>query len=78
MYNNIPRESLPELVREYASYKSAIQNCSEKTVSEYMLDLRTFFRYLLSRDQKISPDSEEFEQIDISGVDLEYIKYITT
>ncbi|MBO5416153.1 MAG: tyrosine-type recombinase/integrase [Clostridia bacterium] len=75
---NIPLNTLPPLVREYASYKSAIQNCSEKTVSEYLLDLRTFFRYLLARDLKISPSSEEFEQIDISGVDLEYIRNITT
>ena len=78
MSNNIPPSSLPPLVREFASYKSAIQNCSEKTVSEYLLDLRTFFRYLLARDLKISPDSEQFEQIDISRVDLEYIKNITT
>jgi len=78
MANNIPPETLPSLVREYASYKSAIQNCSEKTVSEYLLDLRTFFRYLLARDKKISPDSEDFEKIDISGVDLDYIKNITT
>lgn len=78
MSNNVPVNSLPPLVREYASYKSAIQNCSEKTVSEYLLDLRTFFRYLLARDNKISPSSEEFEKIDISGVDLDYIKNITT
>lgn len=78
MSNNIPPQTLPPLVREFASYKSAIQNCSEKTVSEYLLDLRTFFRYLLARDKKISPDSEEFENIDISVVDLEYIKNITT
>ena len=78
MPNNIPASSLPLLVREYASYKSAIQNCSEKTVSEYLLDLRTFFRYLLARDNKISPNSEQFEEIDISGVDLNYIKNITT
>ena len=55
-----------------------IQNASEKTISEYLLDLRTFFRFLLARDKKISPDSEEFEKIDIRGVDLDYIKNITT
>ena len=70
-------ESLPSLVREYASYKTVIQNASEKTVAEYMLDLRTFFRFLRARDLKISPASEEFEQIDIRSVDLEYIKNIT-
>ena len=71
-------QGFPPLVREFASYKSAIQNCSEKTVSEYLLDLRTFFRYLLARDAKISLDSEEFDKIDISVVDLDYIKNITT
>jgi len=71
-------DSFPTLVKEFASYKMAIQNCSEKTVSEYLLDLRTFFRFLLARDKKVSPDSEEFENIDITTVDLEYIKNITT
>ncbi len=78
MNYGIPLETLPPLVREFASYKSAIQNASTKTISEYLLDLRTFFRFLVARDQKISPDSEEFEKIDISKIDLEYIKNITT
>ncbi len=78
MINNVSMDSLPSLVREYASYKSVIQNSSEKTVSEYMLDLRTFFRYLRAREYKIAPDTEEFEKIDIRDIDLEYIKHITT
>ncbi len=78
MAYTIPMETLPSLVREYANYKSVIQNASEKTVSEYMLDLRTFFRWLRARDLKISPDSDTFEMIDISMVDLDYIKNITT
>lgn len=75
--NTIPLQTLPSLVREYASYKSVIQNASEKTIAEYLLDLRTFFRFLRARDLKISANSEEFEQIDISDIDLEYIKNIT-
>ncbi len=78
MVYSVPLESLPTLVREYASYKAVIQNASEKTISEYLLDLRTFFRFLLAREQKIKPNTEEFEAIDISGVDLEYIRNITT
>ncbi len=74
----VPLNTLPSLVREFASYKSAIQNSSEKTVSEYLLDLRTFFRFLVARDKKISPNSDEFERIDISSIDLDYIKNITT
>ncbi len=78
MVYSVPLETLPTLVREYASYKAVIQNSSEKTISEYLLDLRTFFRFLLAREKKIQPNTEEFEAIDISGIDLNYIKNITT
>lgn len=78
MAYSVPLNTLPPLVREFASYKSVIQNASEKTISEYLLDLRTFFRFLKARDSKISPESEDFEKIDISGIDLDYIKNITT
>ena len=74
----VPLKSLPPLVREFASYKAVMQNASEKTICEYLLDLRTFFRFLLARDADIDMSGEEFEKIDISGVDLEYIKNITT
>ena len=59
------------IIQEYASYKSSIQNCSPKTVEEYLLDLRTFFRYLLARERDIDPASEEFAKIDVSSVGLE-------
>ena len=78
MSYNVSLDTLPSLVREFALYKSAIQNASEKTISEYLLDLRTFFRFLVARDKKISPSSEEFEKIDIRHIDLDYIKNITT
>ena len=42
-----------EQVQQFAIYKRSIQNCSEKTVNEYMLDLRTFFRYLLAKENGI-------------------------
>ncbi len=78
MNYKIELKTLPPLVREFASYKSVVQNASEKTISEYLLDLRTFFRFLLARDQKIEVDTQAFEEIDISSVDLDYIKNITT
>ena len=68
----------PPIIREFAAYKSAIQNRSKKTVDEYLLDLRTFFRYLIAKDQGISPESPEFCEISILSVDVEYIKRITT
>ena len=68
---------MPSLVRDFASYKSAIQNCSVKTVSEYLLDLRTFFRFLVADRRGVALDSEELEKIDIRGLDLEFMKSIT-
>lgn len=70
-------DEFPPVVREFASYKTAIQGCSQKTADEYLLDLRTFFRYLLAKDKGIDPDSDEFMEIDIRGVDVNYIKGIT-
>ena len=67
---------MPPLARDFASYKLAIQNCSVKTVSEYLLDLRTFFRFLVADRQGISPDSEDFEKIDIHALDLVFMQSI--
>lgn len=68
----------PELLQDFASYKLTIQNCSPKTVSEYMLDLRSFFRYLLARKQKIDYGTEEFDAISILGIDLAFLSAVTT
>ena len=78
MKYSVELSEMPPLVRDFASYKTAIQNCSVKTVSEYLLDLRLFFRFLLADRQGISPESDEFTKIDIRGVDLEFIKSIAT
>lgn len=68
---------LPALVREFASYKLSIQQCSPKTVEEYCLDLRTFFRYIIAERQGIHTDSEAFEKIDCSSIDISLIGAIT-
>ena len=68
----------PPIIREFASYKTAIQGCSQKTADEYLLDLRTFFRFLIAKDHGIDPDSDEFCEISIVNIDVEYIKGIKT
>ncbi len=69
-------DEFPPIIREFASYKTAIQGCSGKTVDEYLLDLRTFFRYLLAKERGIDPDSDAFCEIDIHCVDVDYIKTV--
>lgn len=65
-------------VQQFAIYKRTIQGCSEKTVNEYMLDLRTFFRYLLAIENHIEIDSDEFIKIDVSSIDAKYLSKIKT
>ena len=74
----VPLEELPAPVRDFAAYKSGIQNCSPKTVSEYLLDLRTFLRYIVASRDGIDPDSEEFENISIRELDLAFFASIRT
>lgn len=68
----------PSVIRDFMAYKSAIQGCSAKTVEEYMLDLRTFFRFLIASREGLPTIGEEFERIDIKGVDLEMAKSVST
>ena len=58
----------PQLVREFATYKQSIQGCSQKTVNEYLLDLRTFLRYMCAKREGLPLDAETLAGIDGDGV----------
>ncbi len=66
----------PIILREYLGYMETIRGKSSKTVEEYYIDLRTFFRYLkLSRgliDKKI-----DFKDINIDDINLDIISSVT-
>ena len=68
-YMKFPVENMPKLARDFAAYKLTIQGCSQKTVDEYLSDLRLFFRYIYAIRSRIKPTSEEFEKIDISVIE---------
>ena len=78
MQELISTSEFSPLIQEYAAYKLSLQGCSKKTVEEYLLDLRTFFRYLLARERNIDPGSEEFNRLDVRVFDLERIGKIHT
>ena len=69
---------MPPIAQDFAAYKSGIQNCSPRTVSEYLLDLRTFLRFIVANREGIDPDSADFEKIDISLLDLSFFGSIRT
>ncbi len=69
-------EEFPQIIRNYANYKDVIQGCSKKTVEEYLLDLRTFCRYLIAKRDRIPTDGEEFNKIDIRGLDKDFFSEV--
>lgn len=71
-------DEMPSAVREFAAYKTGIQNCSQKTVSEYLLDLRTFLRYVVASRAGAPLEGEEFDTLDIRHLDLAFIGGIRT
>ena len=70
-------KTFPPILRDYATHLSVIKGNSEKTVCEYLLDLRTFFRYLKVRDDEI-PAADEFERISIQDVTADAAKAVTS
>lgn len=70
-------QSFPPVIKDYARYNHVIKGNSEKTVCEYLLDIRTFFRYILARNAGTVPQKHDFEKISISGLTLDDVKRIT-
>lgn len=68
-------ESFP-ILKDYLYYKQTIQNKSLKTVDEYFIDLRTFFRYMKLRRGLVPPDAE-FDSIRIDDVTEDLVKSVT-
>lgn len=63
--------TFPRFLRDYANYLSAIEGKSEKTICEYLLDLRTFFRYYICDRDGLSFDVEKLEDISIQELTID-------
>lgn len=68
--------ALPLLVQQYLLYLEAIKGHSELSVLEYASDLRTFFRFMVRYKGMVKSDIPD-EEIDISPIDIDFIKKIT-
>ncbi|HAS38206.1 MAG TPA: recombinase XerC [Ruminococcaceae bacterium] len=67
--------TLPQSVIEFLNYLSVVKSKSELTVLEYASDLRLFFRYMLVYRGLVDKETE-FDKIEISFIDLDFIKTI--
>lgn len=72
------KDEFPPLIQRFANYKDVVQGCSQKTVTEYLFDLRTFCRYLLASRNGLPTSGDEFEAIDIRGLDTQFFEGVTT
>ena len=68
--------SFPVILKDYASYQNAVKGNSEKTICEYLLDLRTFFRYIKMKSEGKELYGEEFEKNSISDLSIDDIKKV--
>lgn len=66
----------PLILREFLGYTETIKGKSPKTVEEYFLDLRTFFRFMKKKWNLVEP-SIDFEEISIEDIDLELVSKVT-
>ena len=68
--------SCPDYLREFLVYMETIKNRSPKTVDGYYVELRSFIRYLMLKNNLVPKDTE-YSEIDISGAGFDLIKNAT-
>jgi site-specific recombinase XerD len=71
-------KAFPAVLREYAHYMNTVMGNSEKTVCEYLLDLRTFFRFLYLKENDMQYSKDEFEKISISSLTVDDIARVNS
>ena len=70
------RTEAPEILRDFLAYHETVKAHSRRTVDEYFLDLRNFFRYMKQiRDPQLA--NRALDEIDIMDLDLEFVSSIT-
>lgn len=62
---------------EFQNYKINVQNRSQLTVDEYLLDLRIFFKFIKAVKTDFDPTEEVFEKIDLRECDYGFMESVT-
>jgi len=70
------RSESPEILREFLFYHESIKGQSRKTIDEYFLDLRTFFRFLKVHRNIVARDTP-FEEISILDIRKDFIEAVS-
>lgn len=70
------RTDAPPILQDFLVYHETIQGHSHRTVDEYFLDLRNFFRFLKLDKGRVARNTP-LDQISIDDVDLELVSSVT-
>ena len=70
-------KTFPVVLQDYAEYSVVVKGNSEKTVCEYLLDLRTFFRYMITKWDELDLSDDEFEKLSIKCINKEDVRRVT-
>lgn len=73
---NISDFEMPLVLRDFLNYLQTIKGKSINTVQVYFYDLRVFFRFLKIH-RKLVDKKIEFDEIDITDVDIDILKTVT-
>ncbi|MBQ8303168.1 MAG: tyrosine-type recombinase/integrase [Clostridia bacterium] len=68
--------SFPRFLKSYANHLAIIEGKGEKTICEYLLDLRTFFRYMIMIESDRILSIEELEKISIKHLTIEDVNRV--
>ncbi len=71
------KDEMPYVVQEYAMYLRNIRGLSAKTVNEYCMDLRTFFRFL-KRSRGLTGSQDSLDEIPVRDVDIDFLRTVKT
>ena len=66
-------EAAPELLKDFLNYMQTIKGKSVNTIQVYFYDLRVFLRFI-KLHRNLLPESTDFDSIDISDVDENFLK----
>lgn len=70
------RSEAPQVLSEFLTYHESVKSHSKKTVDEYFLDLRTFFRFMKIEKGLVKRDTP-LDEISINDIDLNFVGSIT-
>jgi integrase/recombinase XerD len=73
---NITDFEMPPVLSDYLNYMQTIKGKSPNTIKVYFYDLRLFLRFMKVY-RKIADKNIDFDKIDISDIDIPFIKSIT-